>query len=94
MAIVVTFEAPGMTAEQYDGLMRELDLQTTPPDGGLAHIAGPVEGGWRVVDVWESREKLDAFVRDRLGPVMQNQGVERPNVTVGPVHAMFAAPTQ
>lgn len=36
-------------------------LDARNPDGFIAHLAGPKpEGGWRVVDLWES-EAADAF---------------------------------
>ena len=40
----------------------------------LVHSAGPVEGGWGVIDFWESREAFDAFVADRLMPRLQGLG--------------------
>jgi hypothetical protein len=88
MAIVVIFEVPGGTAEQYDGIIRDLDLRNTPADGALAHIAGPMEGGWRVVDVWESQAQFDAFRRDRLDAAVRKNMSGTPRITTGPVHAM------
>ena len=29
--------------------------------GALLHAGGPVEGGYRVIEVWQSREAADAF---------------------------------
>lgn len=31
------------------------------PEGRLLFAAGPVEGGWQVIQVWTDRQKLDAF---------------------------------
>jgi hypothetical protein len=35
-------------------------------------------GGTRVVDVWESQEVFDAFIRDRLQPAFERAGVSMP----------------
>ena len=40
------------------------------PPGRLVFAAGPVTGGWQVVQVWESRELLDAFNRDVFFPAL------------------------
>ena len=74
MAIAFIFEIDSMTQEQYDGLMAEMGLADTHSAvamGAVAHIAGPkVDGGWRVIDIWESEEAGNAFyTSDRFAPV-------------------------
>jgi hypothetical protein len=64
MAIGLLMEFPGMGQEQYDAVMEELNLGGRMPSGGITHAAGPTEGGWRVVDVWESQEAFDVFFRE------------------------------
>lgn len=59
MAIVAVFDIPEMTSEQYDqGLKALADAGFEHPDGRLHHVAAPKDGGWFVVDVWESGEKV------------------------------------
>ncbi|MGX1471335.1 UNVERIFIED_CONTAM: hypothetical protein RKD50_000143 [Streptomyces canus] len=42
------------------------------PSGLIAHYAAPGEGGgWQVVDVWESAEQHDRFIRERVMPAAQ-----------------------
>lgn len=36
------------------------------PAGALFHAGGPIEGGYRVVEVWQSREAADAFCSSEL----------------------------
>jgi hypothetical protein len=31
------------------------------PDGAKIHIAGPMEGGWRVITVWDAEEQFNRF---------------------------------
>jgi hypothetical protein len=36
----------------------------------VVHVAGPVDGGWRLIEVWDSRGAYNDFVRDRLLPAI------------------------
>jgi hypothetical protein len=36
----------------------------------IFHSAGPIDGGWGVIDFWESREDFDRFNESRLGPAI------------------------
>ena len=45
-------------------------LITQTPEGLVAHVAGPVEGGWRIIDVWESEEHQRRFQTEVLRPAM------------------------
>ena len=75
MAIVVEFNAPGMTASQYDSVLSELESKGVgSPDGRVYHVAAPSPDGWFVVDVWESQEQFDRF-GDVLVPTLQEAGV-------------------
>jgi hypothetical protein len=71
MAMGMLFEVPGLTQEQYDAVVREVGL---PAPGQIFHLAGPMEGGWRVLEVWESQEAADPFYQ-RLGQALQNVGI-------------------
>ena len=88
MAIVVLQDFPGGTQEQYDQLLEKLNLGGKSPQGNLVHIAGPIEGGWRVVDVWESEDALNAFLAV-LMPMSQSAGIAPPQVTTWPAHNML-----
>jgi hypothetical protein len=88
-AIGMLMEIPGGTQKQYDDVMAMLDLEKNPPRGGMMHVAGPMEGGWRVFDVWESQEALDAFFQERLGAALQKAGVPSAKPKVFKVHTMM-----
>jgi hypothetical protein len=94
MATAYVIEIPGMNQEQSAAVLRELGLTNTPPAGQILHIEGPMEGGGtRVVDVWESQEAFDAFIRDRLQPAFAKAGVTWPSdlrpTAVWPVSAIL-----
>jgi hypothetical protein len=52
---------PGITQEQFDAAHDHINPQRTPPPGLIFHASGPIEGGWGIIDFWESRADFDAF---------------------------------
>ena len=90
MAIVVIAQNPGVTAEQDDAMMQQL----TPGPGNLARLAGPFEGGWRVISVWESQEAFDTFRRERLELALRQAGRPVPQFQIAPLHSVRIAPQQ
>jgi heme-degrading monooxygenase HmoA len=59
------------------------------PDGCQFHVAGPVEGGFRVITVWDSEDAFQQFRNDTLMPAMKEadeEGRIAPNITADPVH--------
>jgi hypothetical protein len=78
MAVAFVADFPGMTQEQYDSVAKEVapgNNRATWAPGGLFHFAGPVEGGWRVVQVWESEEAFHKFAEAKLVPAFQRTGL-------------------
>ena len=77
MSIVVRFTgAAGMTAEKYDQVLPLVEASGQfPPDGLEYHMAFTTDNGFRVVEVWDSREKFEAF-GERLMPILDQNGVE------------------
>ena len=85
VGLIMTF--PGVTEEQYYAVLEQLDLGGRLPHGGISHAAGPIEGGWRVVDVWESEEAFETFFREKLEQAMQTHGVPTPDVETWQVYS-------
>jgi hypothetical protein len=77
MAVAFINDIPGGSQEMYDRTMAEMHLDG-PPDGAIARAAGPIEGGWRVIGIWESREHFERFMRDHLGPALEAAGAPAP----------------
>ncbi len=99
MAIGIRLKFAGGTQANYDAAHGVMEVDTDPPAGMIVHSAGPVEGGWGVLDFWESREAFDSFVqsptdappagtrREGLSQPSRRQGVSRPqpaDAVVGP----------
>ena len=91
MAISAFFEVPGMTADDFDKILASLEQAgQVKPDGRIFHVASPTGGGWLVVDVWESEQKLSDFAAI-LMPIIAGLGITPPEPRVAPVHYMSGA---
>ena len=95
MAVAVIQEFPiegdDRTTSNYDRVQEALGTRANAPAGGLVHTAGFDEeaGVFRIFDVWESREAWEAFMKDRLMPVvapMLEQGAAPPATRVYELH--------
>jgi hypothetical protein len=91
MAIGVIIEFPGATSRsKYEKSVKMLlkgqrkKLADWPVKGVLAHIAGPMPGGWRVVDVWQSRAAFNRFGK-KLKPVLKKVGTKGVRVRIFPL---------
>ena len=92
MAVAMLLEWPGQTQEQYEQLMKQVALDADPPEGGLFHVAGPMPGGWRVVDIWESEEAFERFAQARLMPAVHRVGIpDMPDPQFYPVEGVWVA---
>ena len=90
MAIVVEFNISGMTADQYDRVVQELEASDAgSPEGRTFHVAAPTDTGWFVVDVWESEEHFDRFGQT-LVPILMAAGVTPAQPEIRPVHHIMA----
>ena len=86
MAIVRLYDFPSGTLAQYDQVMERFNNQIAP--GNCLHAAGQVDGGFRAVDVFESREAADqvaAMIADAATAV----GLGEPNVSEFETHNLL-----
>ena len=93
MAVGIRIKLAGVTQEQFDSVHDQINRERTPPKGLLFHASGPIDGGWGIIDFWESREDFDAFAA-RLPEGMAAAGVEPagpPDIKEFPVHEMLQA---
>jgi hypothetical protein len=77
MSIVVRFTgAPSVTKQKYDDSIRRLKADGLLPADGLEyHIAFGSDGHFRVSEIWDSKEKFEAFGK-RLMPILAATGIE------------------
>ena len=92
MAVGIRIRFAGITQDQFDEVNKHVDPTSDPPKGLLFHASGPIDGGWGVIDFWESREDFDAFT-PRIQSSVAAAGIELqspPDVKEFPVHETFA----
>jgi hypothetical protein len=93
MAIGIRIKLAGITQEQFDAGHDQINPDRTPPKGLIFHASGPVDGGWGILDFWESRQDFDAFAA-RIPEGFAAAGVEPqgpPDIKEFPVHEMIRA---
>ena len=65
MAFAILAEIPDLTRDQYETVVKKVN-EFGSPAGALFHAGGPIEGGYRVIEVWETREAADTFYGSSL----------------------------
>jgi hypothetical protein len=77
MPVAMMIDNPAGSQEIYERLRERLGLERSA--GGILHVAGPApDGGWRVIEVWESEEEARRFLRERFAPALAAVGVSGP----------------
>jgi hypothetical protein len=70
MTYLITHYFEGGTQEQYDAIVAEAHpADGSLPVGQLHHFAGPTDGGFLVVALWETKEQNDEF-QQTLFPII------------------------
>jgi hypothetical protein len=92
MAVVIVNEMQGGSQALYDEVTKRVMPGDQLPDGCRDHIAGPIDGGWRVITVWDSDEQFQRFRNEKLLPALQDApGSVAPAITADPVHKHVTA---
>ena len=87
--IMAMFNLAGMSAEQYDQLLQNMEAAgVLNMPGRLSHVASVTEEGIVAVDVWESAEALQQFA-GTLIPMLQQVGVTPSSPKIYPVYNMM-----
>ena len=86
MPVALIMDNPQGSQEIYDQARKEMGLDR--PAGGVLHVAGPSpNGGWRVIEVFESEDAARRFAQERLAPAFQAIGAPPPpRPELWPVH--------
>jgi hypothetical protein len=89
MAVQVTSEVTGVTPDIYEhmlGLLIE-SLKKTP--GFRFHAAHPTEGGWRIIEFWDTKDQANQFFAKNVAPnllpgIRPKRSVQELHGVVGP----------
>jgi hypothetical protein len=74
MAYLLTHFWPGGTEAQYRATVAAVHPAGGLPDGQIYHAAGPTEGGFLIMTVWDTKEASDRFISGTLMPAMPVEG--------------------
>src|SRR5215467_6291384 len=90
MMYVTTIEVLGLTPQEYRALLDKMGVETAPAANIYLHITAPIDGGFRVIEIWDNDEAFSDFLQKRLTPANQSLGINREaKITVKPLHNFF-----
>jgi hypothetical protein len=90
---MVVLHVKGGTLEQYDQATKEIFGTLQPkelPDGLWSHAVAQTDDGVKVVDIWESKEKFEAFGA-KLIPALQHAQIPETQPKFYELHNFFKA---
>ena len=89
MAVLMIGEVPNLTEEIYGGMIGQMTPGLRSAQGFIAHSGGPSpNGGWRVVEMWESEADGDAWFNANVKPNLPPGIV--PDRQYFPLHTAFS----
>lgn len=91
MGYVAVLEIHGLTADEYNAIVARMGVERKAAPGIYLHIASPMEGGMRVVELWDTKEGFETYIQAQLIPACAALGIEKKTTTtVTPLHNLFA----
>jgi hypothetical protein len=90
MAVLVVAEVRGQNQAGYDAMAELLTTRLQQAPGFVLHGAHPVDGGWRIVEVWRDKESADRFFATQVAANLPPD--IRPKRSVQPLHNLVIAP--
>lgn len=90
MPVLVVVEVPGGSSALDEVLLEAWDIPGNPPPGNRFRLAGPMDGGWRVVTLWDSVEQFQDFLQRRLHMTLDEAAEEQPRVTVWEIESLHS----
>ena len=75
MAVVLVADVPGMTSETYRQAIDQVRAQLKAATGFVDHSGTPTPQGFRVTEIWESRDDCTRFLQDTIMPLAQRAGI-------------------
>jgi hypothetical protein len=76
LTVGIRIKLAGVTQSQFEAVHAHVNRENDAPPGLEFHSSGPIEGGWGVIDFWESREAFDRFNETRITAAIAATGVE------------------
>jgi len=90
MPVLMTADMDGATQEMLEGMNAALDGPMKSAQGFVSHANGPVPGGWRVIEVWDSEDDFNAWFEANVKPILP-EDTPMPSVKLDQLHHAFTA---
>jgi hypothetical protein len=84
LAVMMISDVRGQTQDGYDALLAKVSPTLRSAQGFMMHASHPIDGGWRVVEIWQSREDAGRFYATAIAPHLP-KGIQ-PKVSFSPLH--------
>lgn len=75
MAVVMIADIPGMTDEMYRQAIGQVRDQLKAAPGFVAHAGTPTPQGFRITEIWASRDDCTRFLQGTIMPMAQQAGI-------------------
>jgi hypothetical protein len=90
MLFVTTLDVTGLTPEKYRADLDEIGVEIRPAAGIFLHLT-TTDFGYRIVEIWDSKEGFEEFLEKRLGLASKAIGLDRKtDISITPLHNFFA----
>lgn len=86
MPLMMISEVEGQTPHGYDAMLSIVAEALKRSPGFLMHASHATENGWRIVEIWESRDHASRFFAEHVAPKLP-PGI-RPKLTFQPLHSL------
>ncbi len=85
-SILVVFEWPETTTQQYNQVNNDLkEAGIIPPQGIQHHVTSIKNDGLLIIDIWESKQAFQHFLQ-ALSPILKTHGIITLPPQYYPVH--------
>ena len=89
MAVLVIAEVRGQTQKGYEGMRGLLKDTLKESPGFILHTAHATDDGWRIIELWQTKEDSDHFYAQNIVPNLP-PGIH-PKRTVQELHDVLTA---
>ena len=86
MTVMIVSEVAGQSAQGYDGMQATVGDALRQAPGFIMHASHRADDGWRIVEVWASREDATRFFAAHVAPHLPD-GI-RPKLSFQPLHSL------
>jgi hypothetical protein len=91
MIYLTTLDVTGLTPQEYRAILDEMGVENRPAAGIFLHLTTTTDFGYRIIEIWDSKEAFEEFLEKRLGPASKAIDLNRKtDISITPLHNFFA----